>query len=471
MADKLIDLVTKTLLEKFGAGEHKPGSGSASAFHGMLSAKLLITVIDLTCRPNRKENYKGKRKDLLHIREDIQSRLYPTIERLFQEDSDLFDKVIKLRRERDEIDRNKDWSLYREKTAAAEDALRRATELPISIAQNCYETGKYAETVFDHGFKSARGDSGVALQCAISGMASCLSVIELNLTKLPADAWMANIRQQKATLKKQYNELYNIGAEKLAVLEKEADENWQLQQTFEMYRRGDLGPTIRTDMGMENLVRDLQNKLWTNRDKIWNKVKITDAMKVLNPKDVLQKVLGYTFRQPDSLGMLTIGTELFEVAGLIDKNQGLVSVSKQFPEEVINFTVAHELGHLILHEQAVLHRDRPIDGSSSIPKDQIEQQADKFAAYFLMPASVVKDAFYEIFQIKKLNINQSTVLALRGGNLHEFKVKCKDQRGFAMEVAKAEYYGGKSFNSLAKIFKVSVGAMAIRLIELELVEF
>ena len=466
MADKLVDLVTKKLLEKFGAGEHKPGSGSASAFQGMLSAQLLITVIDLTNHPDRKGKYKGKLNELLAMRDDIQSRLYPNVERLFQED-----KVIGLRRERDIINRMKDWSTFRKKAAAAEDALRLATELPISIAQNCYEIGKYAGTVFDYGFKSARGDSGVALQCAISGIASCLSIIELNLIKLPADAWMAKIRQQKAVLKKQYIELSNIGMAKLAILEKEAEENWQLQQAFQKYRRGNLGQTIRSEEDMENLVRDFQNKLWTHRDKIWKNEKVTDAMKVLNPKDFVQKALGYTFRQSESLGMLTIGTELFEVAGLIDKNQGLISVSTQFPEEVMNFTAAHELAHLILHNQAVLHRDRPIDGSSNIPKDRLEQQADKFAAYFLMPASIVKDAFFLIFDVEKLYINQNTVLALRGGNLYDFKNKCKDQRGFANVIAQADYYGGKSFNSLAKIFKVSVGAMAIRLIELNLVDF
>lgn len=471
MTGKLIDLVTKKLLEKFGAGEHKPGSGSASAFQGLLSAQLLITVIDLTNHPDREKNYKGKLKELLSIQDDIQSRLYPTLEGLFQEDSDLFDKVIELRRERDGIDRDKDWKLYKEKGAAAEDALRKATELPISIAQNCYELGKYAGTVFDHGFQSARGDSGVALHCAISGIGSSLSVIELNLSKLPADAWMAKIRQQKALLKIQYTELSNLGTTRLAILEKEAEENWQLQQAFEMYRQGNLGQTIRTDNDMESLVRNFQNKLWVNRDKIWKRDKVTNAMQVLNPKDVVQKVLGYTFRQSKSLGRITVGSEWFEVAGLIDKNQGLVSVSTQFPEEVINFTAAHELAHLILHEQAVLHRDRPIDGSSSIPKDQLEQQADKFAAYFLMPGSVVKDAFYEIFQVEKLYITENTVLALREGNIHEFRKKCKDQRGFATAIAQAEYYGGKSFNALAKIFKVSVGAMAIRLIELELIEF
>ena len=29
------------------------------------------------------------------------------------------------------------------------------------------------------------------------------------------------------------------------------------------------------------------------------------------------------------------------------------------------FTIAHELGHAILHRQTVLHRDKPIDGSTN----------------------------------------------------------------------------------------------------------
>jgi len=52
---KLIELSTEELLKKFGSGKHKPGSGSAAAFQGMLSAKLIHTVIDLT---KSRETYK-----------------------------------------------------------------------------------------------------------------------------------------------------------------------------------------------------------------------------------------------------------------------------------------------------------------------------------------------------------------------------------------------------------------------------
>ncbi|MBU2269497.1 MAG: cyclodeaminase/cyclohydrolase family protein, partial [Bacteroidetes bacterium] len=53
----LLAITAEELLEKFGSGGHKPGSGSAAALQGMLSAKLLITVISLTNEPKRREKY------------------------------------------------------------------------------------------------------------------------------------------------------------------------------------------------------------------------------------------------------------------------------------------------------------------------------------------------------------------------------------------------------------------------------
>ena len=52
MTNKL-ELPAAELLEKFGKGSHVPGSGSAAAFQGMLSAQLILTVISLTLDKKR----------------------------------------------------------------------------------------------------------------------------------------------------------------------------------------------------------------------------------------------------------------------------------------------------------------------------------------------------------------------------------------------------------------------------------
>lgn len=98
-------------------------------------------------------------------------------------------------------------------------------------------------------------------------------------------------------------------------------------------------------------------------------------------------------------------------------------------------------------------------------------QADKFAAYFLMPTNLVKKIFLEIFQMPKFVINENTALAIRAGGSGALRNKCQNRRGLARLIASADYYAGKSFNTLANIFSVSNETMAIRLEELQLVEF
>lgn len=60
------------------------------------------------------------------------------------------------------------------------------------------------------------------------------------------------------------------------------------------------------------------------------------------------------------------------------------------PETRRRFTIAHELGHLLLHKDEKLHIDErfPIgfrDGVSSLAEDDNEIEANQFASELLMP--------------------------------------------------------------------------------------
>lgn len=468
MNGKLLNLPTSELLEKFGAGNHKPGSGSASAFQGMISAQMLRTVIDLTNEPKRKVTYAKHIPELLRIKKEIESRIYGGLETLFQEDSEQFDRVIKLREQRD---KELDFQKGRELKLEAQEALKPATETLLKIAELSIELANFSIYVFDNGFKSARGDSGVALNSAISSVASCLSIVELNLTTLPVDERTEKIRLHKTDVKSRYNRLSTEGVERLTILEKESNENKTFHQSIADFKHGNLADTVRSNADIEEIVRRLQNTLWLQRDKIWKKEKIDNPLHLLKPDMVFKKVLDYNFSQRDSLGIYEHDDELFEIAGLIDKNKKVVQVSNNFPLETQNFTAAHELGHAILHRQTILHRDKPIDGSKSTSRNPEELQADKFAAYFLMPASLIQTYFTGFFNTSKFAINESTVLFLSAGSISSLRKKCKDVRGLSRLLASAEYYNAQKFNSLAKVFGVSVETMAIRLEELDLVEF
>jgi Zn-dependent peptidase ImmA (M78 family) len=82
-----------------------------------------------------------------------------------------------------------------------------------------------------------------------------------------------------------------------------------------------------------------------------------------------------------------------EVAGLYDPKSDAIFVNKEEAGVRQTFTIAHEIGHKVLHEEwakseayKVLWRD-----PTRQAKDRWEQEANAFAANLLMPRQMVDD--------------------------------------------------------------------------------
>jgi len=79
-----------------------------------------------------------------------------------------------------------------------------------------------------------------------------------------------------------------------------------------------------------------------------------------------------------------------------DSNQKVIGVNTQHASVRQNFTIAHELGHLLLHDQEELHVDRAFptvrlrDDVSSKGVDDAEKEANLFAAELLMPHKLLQ---------------------------------------------------------------------------------
>lgn len=79
-----------------------------------------------------------------------------------------------------------------------------------------------------------------------------------------------------------------------------------------------------------------------------------------------------------------------------DTSQKVIGVNTHHAPVRQNFTVAHELAHLLLHDQEQLHVDRAFptvrlrDDVSSQGIDDAEKEANLFAAELLMPADFLK---------------------------------------------------------------------------------
>jgi Zn-dependent peptidase ImmA (M78 family) len=84
-----------------------------------------------------------------------------------------------------------------------------------------------------------------------------------------------------------------------------------------------------------------------------------------------------------------------EISGVIDLNKKYLYINSADSPQRQRFTIAHELGHWILHQPelnsnrdiAVLYR-RPIGDDD----DRLEQEANCFAANLLVPEILLRDA-------------------------------------------------------------------------------
>ncbi len=466
MDGELIKLPTETLLGKFGVGNHIPGSGSAAALQGMLSAQLISTVINLTSE-KKKNNYQSILPQLKSISSDINTRIYPRLQELFQQDSEQFDSTIQLRKERDN---EKSFKKSKELDKLSQEALKFATETLVEVAKLCVELGDFATFIFNNAFRSARGDSGVALNGAIAAVAGCLSIVYLNFLSVDDRSWVEKIESIAIKLKLHYERLLLLANDSLTILEKEVEVNQSLKIEIIRLQINKLNNKKLSNRDIENVAKQIQNILWRYRHTIWKMKRLESPREVLRADIAIEKLLGYKIVKRDSLGVYNIYGDSVEVAGIIDNDNKAIGISGKFSSEVQNFTLAHELGHAILHKQTGLHRDKAI-GNLSETREPIEQQADKFATYFLMPEKQIKEFFNEIFSMEKFTLNEDNVFALNGGSLTSFRSKCKSTRDLSRIISSTESFYGIPFKSMANVFNVSIEAMAIRMEELGLVEF
>ncbi len=336
------------------------------------------------------------------------------------------------------------------------------------------ELAEMAQFVFDNAFKGARGDSQVALSGAVSALAGCISIVQLNLLSFGHDEykWTEKIIADVGDLKSIYENLNTIANSKIEILEIEVKHKAVLYKEVNQLLLSIRSKQNPSDTEIENSAIQFQRLIWRYRGEIWKKDISDRPNEILSPGIIFKKVLGYEFYKSPELGINYGQKGISEIAGIIDQKNKLVLISEKFSEQTQNFTSAHELGHALLHNQVVMHRDRPIDGIETKSKRSPQElQADKFASYFLMPKKQVIAIFQEYFLTEKFIIDGNSAFNLTQDRESTLRADCRDLRGLSRKLAKTESFYSRPFKSIAELFNVSVETMAIRLEELDLVEF
>ncbi|MFZ5755834.1 MAG: ImmA/IrrE family metallo-endopeptidase [Pseudomonadota bacterium] len=227
----------------------------------------------------------------------------------------------------------------------------------------------------------------------------------------------------------------------------------------------------RTRQRIENEAFELHKKIWRNLPdpKPKSVEELIGALDPVHAASLLGMKLAYL---PELSVPYRKGNGMKKLGGIIDRQRNLIAVATNVKPSTALFTAAHELGHIVLHDDIVMHRDVPIEGgSSSNDGDPKEQEASFFAACFLMPRNLTRKAFERCFNSSiPLVIDDNAAFYLSS---HDPDALLRAEHGSLareLAVATAERFGGTHFNSLATQFGVSVTAMAIRLRELGLVK-
>ena len=172
------------------------------------------------------------------------------------------------------------------------------------------------------------------------------------------------------------------------------------------------------------------------------------ALAPIDPIDLIE-FLGYSVEYVEGKYDSSVYGALVPQSNTVEINNDV-----SFNEGMENFTIAHEIGHIILHLEGVEKNGKSTCDIGGINSgNSRESEADKFASYLLMPTQMVKDAFYSLRK-KPLYIKKSFILS--------FVLK-KTKRLRALKFAEKMIEAG-NFSNVSKL------AMVNRLIGMGLIK-
>jgi formiminotetrahydrofolate cyclodeaminase len=463
----VLNYPTKELLDRFGKGQHKPGSGSAAALDGLVAANLVNTVALLTMKERYRVNYPEIQASCEQFIQALEFRNIPDLERLFELDCTVFDRVIRLRRL---IQNNLTKPEVRRRfKLILDDETRQAIIVPFHIAASCLELSYMAKKMFSEAFKGARGDSMVAMSSALAAVRGCLTIMELNLQSLPGDEWTVRMADRINSMKRAYEDRTREMCECADRLDNETRTGIEFKRQVEISIEKWKTEVSSAKMTSSQVSSEFKSLLL--RDQKFAKAEdILDKLPAsAKPESVFRLVLGYEVKI-DDLSLIKPFSDKTSVAGAIDQDRKIAKVSSSLPETSIRFTLAHELGHALMHRQTILHRERESQyGEAGYKRGKIEAQADQFAAAFLMPDKLVQEHVQARFGLSRMVINQVTANRLGFKSTSHALARFRTLREFSLHIATLNHYGTGPIVPLTEFFIVSASAMAIRLEELNLV--
>ena len=167
-------------LDALAGSSSTPGGGSAAAVMGAMGAALVSMVCNLTIGKKNYAEVEAEMREVLGQSENLRHRLTGMI----NDDVQAFNQVMTAYG----MPKNSDEEKAR-RTAAIQDALKRATEVPLSCAKVCFEVMQLSKRAAEKGNVNVVSDAGVAVLAAYAGLKSAALNVYVNTAAIKDEAF------------------------------------------------------------------------------------------------------------------------------------------------------------------------------------------------------------------------------------------------------------------------------------------
>lgn len=190
----MIDIRAQTLgdfLDELASGNATPGGGAGAAISGAMGAALLSMVANLTIGRKKFADVDEEMQRICTRTEEIRAEMT----NLAQLDQHVFERVMGAYRMPKESE-----TQISARTAAIQNTLMDATQVPLKTATWAAELFDYAPFLAERGNPNAVSDVGVGLLLADAAMRGALLNVDINLGLLENEAFKEGVRAQVAQL-------------------------------------------------------------------------------------------------------------------------------------------------------------------------------------------------------------------------------------------------------------------------------
>ena len=190
-------MAVEDLLDAFASNEPVPGGGSASALASAVGVSLLLMVASL---PKTRTGAPEEAADLSEAAAHLRP-LRETLTALIDEDSEAYQAVLAAYRLAKSTDAEK--SARRE---AIQQAMRGATEIPLSTMRACQQALRGAAIVANNGNANAATDTGVGVELLLAALRGAGMNVDVNLASLDDASYVARVREERKELETEGSE-------------------------------------------------------------------------------------------------------------------------------------------------------------------------------------------------------------------------------------------------------------------------